>query len=237
VESEVLILAATAASIGVVHTLLGPDHYLPFIVLGRARSWSRTKIAALTMACGLGHVAGSVLIGVLGIVFGIAVSDLTLFEGVRGSMAAWAVLGFGIAYLIWGLRRAATGTPHVHLHRHADGTSHAHTHSHRDAHAHAHEATSGVSLTPWVLLTIFVLGPCEPLIPLLMVPASAHSWGAVAAVTAVFAVATLLTMMAVVFAGVAGLSFVPLRKIERFSHTLAGGAVATCGGAMVFLGA
>ena len=34
---DLTILAVTAASIGVVHTLVGPDHYLPFVVLAQAR--------------------------------------------------------------------------------------------------------------------------------------------------------------------------------------------------------
>ena len=28
---------ATAVAVAVVHTLLGPDHYLPFIMIGRVR--------------------------------------------------------------------------------------------------------------------------------------------------------------------------------------------------------
>ncbi len=33
---DIGVLAATAASIGFVHTITGPDHYLPFIAIGRA---------------------------------------------------------------------------------------------------------------------------------------------------------------------------------------------------------
>jgi len=32
-SNELMILLVTAASIGFFHTLLGPDHYLPFIVI------------------------------------------------------------------------------------------------------------------------------------------------------------------------------------------------------------
>ncbi len=34
---EIVVLGIAAASIGFFHTLLGPDHYLPFIVMARAR--------------------------------------------------------------------------------------------------------------------------------------------------------------------------------------------------------
>ncbi len=55
---------------------------------------------------------------------------------------------------------------------------HAHEHTHDGEHAHVHESESS-SITPWVLFVIFVLGPCEPLIPLLMFPAASRgclSW-------------------------------------------------------------
>ena len=31
------LLILTAASIGCIHTLLGPDHYVPFVAMGAAR--------------------------------------------------------------------------------------------------------------------------------------------------------------------------------------------------------
>ncbi|MFC1674536.1 hypothetical protein ACFL1K_01385 [Candidatus Omnitrophota bacterium] len=37
---EMVILTGTALSIGFLHTLFGPDHYLPFIVMSKARQWS-----------------------------------------------------------------------------------------------------------------------------------------------------------------------------------------------------
>ena len=45
-ESDLGILALTAATIGFVHTITGPDHYLPFIVIGRARRWSLARTLA-----------------------------------------------------------------------------------------------------------------------------------------------------------------------------------------------
>lgn len=51
---EIMILLVTAASIGFLHTLFGPDHYLPFIVMAKARQWSKTKTAWITRPAGLG---------------------------------------------------------------------------------------------------------------------------------------------------------------------------------------
>jgi hypothetical protein len=79
---------------------------------------------------------------------------------------------------VWGLRRAWRSRPHAHGHAHGADDRHEHRHTHDDEHAHVHEAERTRSLTPWVLFTIFVFGPCEPLIPILMYPAAAESlWG------------------------------------------------------------
>jgi nickel/cobalt transporter (NicO) family protein len=43
IDPEIWVLAGTAASLGLVHTVIGPDHYLPFIVIGRARRWTLRK--------------------------------------------------------------------------------------------------------------------------------------------------------------------------------------------------
>ena len=42
-EGSTLLLAGTAVTIGFIHTLVGPDHYLPFIVMGEARGMDYKK--------------------------------------------------------------------------------------------------------------------------------------------------------------------------------------------------
>ena len=76
IDREILVLAGTAASIGLVHTVIGPDHYLPFIVIGRARRWTLRKTLFVSFLAGLGHILSSVALGFLGIALGIAVARL-----------------------------------------------------------------------------------------------------------------------------------------------------------------
>src|SRR5512139_2918878 len=109
------ILLWTAVSIGFVHTLIGPDHYLPFIVIGKARNWSVTRILMVTFLCGLGHVLSSILIGAVGIAVGTAVGNLETIESVRGEIAGYALIIFGMIYGIWGFLRARKGHAHKHL--------------------------------------------------------------------------------------------------------------------------
>jgi len=233
---DIQILSLTAASVGFFHTLFGPDHYLPFIAMSKARDWSWRKTALITFLCGIGHVGSSVVIGLAGIALGLAVGRLTQIEAYRGQLAAWLLLVFGLFYMVWGLKKAFAGQPHRHLHAHADGNRHKHEHTHlAEEHAHVHERPQ-VSITPWVLFTIFVFGPCEPLIPILMYPAATRSWAGLFLVTGTFFAATLGTMLTVVAMAYHGLQVLDLQRLDRYAHALAGGAIFLCGVAVVGLG-
>ena len=201
------ILCLTAVTIGAIHTLLGPDHYLPFAAMSRAGGWTARRTLGVTVACGLGHVAGSVAIGAVGLALGIAVLRLEALEAWRGDVAAWLLIGFGVAYLVWGVRRGLGNALHDHGHAHV----------------------SGAVWAPWLAFLVFVFGPCEPLIPLLMVPAARSDPGTVAAVVAAFAAATTGTMVLAVMAVRYGLTLVHLPPIGRFGHALAGLAILVCG--------
>jgi hypothetical protein len=238
--AELGALSAAAVTIGFFHTLYGPDHYLPFVAMSRVGGWSLRKTVWVTLLCGVGHVASSVVLGFVGIAFGVVVLQLETFEGLRGDLAGWLLVAFGLTYFSWGVVQAIRNRPHTHLHVHADGAVHTHRHVHQDAHLHAHEAAAELapsaapakrkaSLTPWVLLTIFVFGPCEPLIPLLMYPAAKANVLGVVWVTALFGLTTLATMTGMVVLMCAGAGAVRFERLHRYSHALAGLVVASCG--------
>tara|TARA_R110002049_G_scaffold285698_4_gene466950 strand:+ start:67534 stop:68268 length:735 start_codon:yes stop_codon:yes gene_type:complete len=236
-SAEFSVLVATAFSVGLIHTLLGPDHYVPFVAMSRTNGWSLKKTFSVTAMCGIGHVAGSILIGAVGLFFGTVLMRLEMLEAIRGETAAWLLIGFGLAYLSWGILAAIRDIPHTHLHSHADGTVHSHLHHHNFEHRHVHQAdeitggghrTAG-SMTPWLLFVIFAFGPCEVLIPLLMYPAAEADVFSVIAVLIAFSFATIGTMLVVVMASVFGLRFVAIPTLHRYSHALAGFAVLVCG--------
>lgn len=246
---DLLLLSGAAASIAFVHTLLGPDHYLPFVAMAKARGWSRARTLRVTLLCGIGHLVGSVALGLVGIAFGAQLARLEWIEAVRGETAAWLLVGFGLAYAAWGLRRAWRKQPHAHWHAHG-ALVHHHAHGHAGSHAHLHDdahepavagevreggAATG-SLTPWIIFVIFVLGPCEPLIPLLMYPAATHSVAGVLWVTAVFGVVTVVTMLLAVTLCTAGLGKLSFGRFARYDHAMAGFAVLACGLAITVFG-
>lgn len=250
------LLCATAASVGFLHTIFGPDHYVPFVAMARIGRWSLVRTVVITLACGVGHVLSSVVLGVVGIAVGVAVLGLETIEATRGSIAAWLLLAFGLALLVWGLHRAYRNKPHTHLHAHADGDVHEHEHTHANEHTHVHAApkapgglsprapaglsppppadasppgkTRAAAMTPWILFTIFLFGPCEPLIPIVMYPAAQGSVWGVVLVTLIFGAVTLATMTTVVVLACLGTTRLSLGRFERYGHAAAGLAITAC---------
>ena len=202
---EALILSAIG--VGLVHSL-APDHWLPFASLAQAQGWSRKKLLVVSFLAGLGHVGSSFVLGVLGIVLGMGLVHLEGVESFRGNVAGFLLIGFGVAYALWGLK-------HI-----------------RDHHLHFHK---GEIVTFWTLMAIFVFGPCEPLIPLMFL-AVQHGWSGIWLTTTAFSVTTVFMVTAQSMLAFMGLSLLPQRSLEKWSHVMAGGVIALTGLAVMFLG-
>jgi hypothetical protein len=192
----------------VVHAL-APDHWLPFVSIGRAQKWSSTKLAWVTFVSGIGHVGSSIVIGSIGLILGFSLTNLSSVESHRGQVAGRLLIGFGLAYPIWGLKQVR--------------------------HHHHHKIASKSSVTLWTLVAIFVLGPCEPLIPLMFVDA-AQGWLAVALVSSLFSIVTLIMMVGQALLGYVGIALMRFAKIEHYSHAAAGLIIAVTGGMVMLLG-
>jgi sulfite exporter TauE/SafE len=234
-DNSITLLSITAISIGFIHTLLGPDHYLPFIVLSEAKKWSLKKTMMITFFCGIGHVLSSVILGLIGIAVGISVNKLVSVESFRGNIAAWLFIAFGLVYMIISIRNLYKKRRHAHSHFHLDEGIHLHDHDHHLEHSHIHD-TNIFKATPWILFLIFVFGPCEPLIPILMYPAAENNIPGAVMVSLLFSVVTIATMMSIVLAFKLGLSKINLKPVEKYSHLIAGAMIFFSGIAIQFLG-
>jgi ABC-type nickel/cobalt efflux system permease component RcnA len=227
-------------ALGFLHTILGPDHYVPFVMMAKAQNWSRLKTAVVAFVCGLGHVGSSVVIGAALTAAGMALTEWegskwAAWQEARGSLAAWLLMGVGAAFLAWGVIRALRGRAHAHLHVHEDGTRHTHEHDHTVAHIHVHESGER-RVTPWVLFVIFVFGPCESLIPLMLAAWAVTGLGGTVLVASVFSATTILTILGAVGVLMMGISRVPLGRLDRWSTAVAGLSLVLCGAAIQWLG-
>jgi len=234
-DNSIVLLSVTAISLGFFHTLLGPDHYLPFIVMSQAKNWSLRKTMWITFLCGLGHVMSSVILGLVGIVVGISVTRLVNVESFRGNIAAWLFIAFGLVYMIISIRNLLRKRKHTHSHHHLDSENHDHEHNHHRDHAHFHQSEV-FKATPWILFLIFVFGPCEPLIPILMYPAAKNNIAGSVLVSVLFSAVTIATMMSIVLVFKLGLNKIDIKPIEKYSHLIAGAMIFLSGLAIQFLG-
>jgi len=231
-QPDLQILITAAITIACLHTITGPDHYLPFIALSKSGRWSFTKTILWTITCGCGHVWSSVLLGLGGAAIGWNLPKISMLENIRGGVAGWALLTFGLIYCVWGLWRAYKNTKHKHFDTGVDGELYVYEHKH----GRAIQQSERHKVTPWVMFIIFLLGPCEPMIPLLFFPAAKHSFDGMLLLIFVYTLFTLLAMIVMVTFGYYSLSFLKTEKLEKYMHALGGLTLLICGLGIVYMG-
>jgi threonine/homoserine/homoserine lactone efflux protein len=229
-ETTITALLTAAIITGVIHTAAGPDHYLPFIAISKSRGYGHLKTILWTVVCGIGHVGSSMLIALGFMLFADLLNRTRLewLEEWRSDIAAYAMIGMGAALLLHSLYGRWRHRPRTHSHVHADGTVVHHTHAPAEIHANG-------KLSYWVVFIIFVLGPCEAMLPLLTASA-AFGAASVVWVSLVFSLATIATMVGLVVAGRFGLNMLRFPWLEKYAPEIAGCTVMACGLAIVCLG-
>lgn len=139
---------------------------------------------------------------------------LGVWDFYRNSLAAWILIVTGILYVLFGLRKTFQSR-------------------NRDA-IFIDEKNNG--RIRWILFLVFVLGPCEPLIPLMMHPAVMSQPRAVILTAGIFSLGTILTMLALVMGGCFGWNRFGLKMEGRFGYAAAGVLMIFSGAAVLFGG-
>jgi len=209
-EQNTTLLALVIAAFldGLIHTIAGPDHYLPFVALSKSRNYGWFKTFSWTILCGIGHVGSAFLLasGFLFVADLLSESQFEWLETWRGDIAAYALIGMGAAVILHSLHQ-----------RWKHRAEQQHTHKHHTE-----------KLSYWVIFIIFVLGPCEALLPLLTASAVLGP-ASVLLVTLVFTLTTLCTMLAAVLICRYGLDRFRLPWLEKYAAEFAGATVMLCG--------
>jgi len=224
--AETGILLGTALSIALIHTLIGVDHYVPFIALSKANNWTIKKTILIVLLCGIGHVLGSVVLGFTGIALSAGITSLVNIEDMRGTLATYLLIAFGFVYMVYGIRKAFKNKEQRAENSDQEKVINGHLHDHIDVSANINNKRSKVF---WGLFIFFVLGPCEPLIPILMYPAARMNIFTLVLVTVSFSVCTIAVMLLMTLLGIKGFRLLKLNKLDKYTHALAGGAVLLCG--------
>lgn len=193
------VLLTSAVSVAFFHAL-APDHWVPFVALAKSSRWSMRRLAWITTLAGMAHVVSSLLLGLIGLWAGLAVHRLEGAEVWRGTVGIWLLIGFGVAYVVWGLKHAQHPHPHISI----------------------EDAVKAYAVRRmWMLFAIMVFGPCEPLIPLMFV-ASKQGLPTVWAISAAFSVVTIAMVVGQSLLSYAGVRLVNAPWMERYAHAMAG---------------
>jgi len=229
------LLLLTAAATAAFHTLI-PDHWLPFVLVGRARGWSARTTAAVSGLSALVHTVLSLALGLAALLLGQTVAHSVGERLERGSGVLLVV--FGSAYALWAWRKGGHFHPGGALLHASDEGEHCDGHEGPESvdhlHYHADDAwigkEAGKGAVP--LAVIVGLNPCVLVLPI-MVATAEQGPGAVALVTLAYSVTTIALMVGLSIAGVTGTRRLPVPAIARHMETASGILIAVCG--VVFL--
>ena len=198
-------IAVTGFTVAFLHAAL-PTHWLPFVLVGRGQHWSAGKTLGVTALAGLGHVAFTILLGLVLVGAGLAVQPR------MGDFFGWTVGGLMMALGLFYLWRG-------HDHRQAEDPPR----------RYASDRAAIVALV--VLLT---LSPCEAFLPIYLAGVK-HGWTGFAALSAVLTTATAAGMLLFTTLSLAGVRRLGLEKIARYESTILGVALIAMGAGVAFL--
>jgi nickel/cobalt transporter (NicO) family protein len=216
-------IALTGFTVAFFHAAI-PTHWLPFVLVARARGWTRTKTLLLTLCAGVGHVGLTSLLGV-----GIAWFGFQLDERV-GGLFPWLIGVFLVAvglYYFW-CQSQDRGVCHHHAlgsrHQPSEACGHEHGHSHweeelKDSPLVSARASDWTAMSG--LFLMLTLSPCEGFLPIYLSGVK-FGWRGFALLTLILAVATLAGMTLFTWLTLRGLEHLKVQRIERYEAGLVG---------------
>lgn len=209
-------IAVTGFTVAFFHAAM-PTHWLPFVLVARARQWSRAKTLGVTMFAGLGHVGLTSLLGLLIAWFGFKIDHELgeLFPWIAGA----TLVGVGFYYL-WRQWRGK-GVCHHSIPGGHHHPSEACGHETEDSHWE-HELKDSALVSrergDWAaisgLFLMLTLSPCEGFLPVYLSGVQ-FGWKGFVVLSAILAVGALGGMLVVTWLAMLGLDRFKVRHFER----------------------
>jgi ABC-type nickel/cobalt efflux system permease component RcnA len=230
------LLIATAAATAAFHTLI-PDHWLPFVLVGRARGWTARTTAAVSGLSAVIHTLLSIALGIAALGLGEAAAAAAGSRLERGSGLLLVLFGGG--YALWAWRKGGhfhPGGALLHGAGERGGCDGREGFEGTHLHYHADEAwlRKDVGKGGLALALIVGLNPCVLVLPI-MVATARRGAGAIAMVTAAYAATTIALMVGLSVAGVVGARRLPIPPAARHMETASGVLIALCGAVFLLI--
>jgi len=217
-------ITITGFSVAFLHAAI-PTHWLPFVLVSRARGWGVGKTLTSVLLAGMGHIALTTFLGLLIAWFGFQLNHE--LEHVFGPLIGGAMIAIG-AYFVWRQLRGK-GV----CHHHAPGSHHEKTehcgHEHEGEPSHWErelgDSRLAVEKGDWAviggLFLMLTLSPCEVFLPVYL-SAVPFGWLGFVLLSVILAVATLAGMMVFTWLTLKGFERLRLRYFEQRESGLLG---------------
>jgi nickel/cobalt exporter len=229
-------IAATGFTVAFFHAAI-PTHWLPFVLVSRARGWSRGKTLAVSAFAGLGHVLLTSLLGLVIAWFGFKIDER------MGRYFPWIAGGLLVAIGLFYLWRQFTGRGVGHHHvlgSHHHPTEHC---GHESDHSHWEDELKESTLLSKKkgdvaaisgLFLMLTLSPCEGFLPVYLSGVQ-FGWHGFAVLSAILAFGTLAGMMLFTWLTLLGMERLPLQQFERYEAALLGAMFCLLGVLLIVL--
>jgi len=230
-------IALTGFTVAFFHAAI-PTHWLPFVLVSRARNWTRGKTLAVSVFAGLGHIALTSLLGLLIAWLGFQLDEHA--EEIFPKVAGGILLAIG-GFYFWRQWRGH-GVLHHHPpgghHEASDHCGHEENHSHwddelKDSPLVSRQSGDWAAITG--LFTMLTLSPCEGFLPVYLSGVQ-FGWTGFFVLSGILAVGTLTGMLVFTWLTLVGMERLPVQKFERYEAALLGGMFCLLAGLLFVLG-
>ncbi|MHB1610081.1 MAG: hypothetical protein ACYCOU_01050 [Sulfobacillus sp.] len=219
--TSLIVLLLAGASVAIFHAIL-PDHWMPIALVARAQRWSTGRTTRVALWTGIGHVLGSIALGVIVIALGYGLKGILRLEG---PIVGIVLVLTGVGLFLWSLRHPGHHHPHG-----AEGHSHEHDHAHdhehsADAHGHPHPGhthdhdhhDNRRSRGAWLIPAGIAASPDPTILPVFLAAIAVNIRTAIE-VLAVYSLVTIVAMVGLTLAAVWGGYQVKWNWLERHAN-------------------
>jgi nickel/cobalt transporter (NicO) family protein len=228
-------VAATGFTVAFFHAAI-PTHWLPFVLVARARGWGRGKAIAVLALAGLGHVGLMSALGLAVAWFGFQLEE-------KVGWFPWFASGLLFAFALFYFWRQWDGTGICH--HHAPGSHHQASEHCADEHEHSHwqeeladsplvSAQAGDWTAVGGLFVMLTLSPCEGFLPIYLSGVQ-FGWRGFIVLSVILAAATFAAMTLFTWLALVGFDRFRLKTFERYEAGLLGTLFAVLGVVIIAL--
>ncbi len=183
-SASLIVLLLAAAGVAIFHAIL-PDHWVPIAVVARAQRWSMGRTTRVATWTAIGHVLGSIGLGIVIIAFGYGLKGIVRLEA---PIVGIVLVLSGIGLFWWSLRKPG------HSHPHPPGTGHGHAAAHGSDHPHAHPHHAEPRRGAWLIPAGIAASPDPTILPVFLA-AIAVNVGAAIEVLIDYSLVTMVAMV------------------------------------------